>query len=300
MRKTALMALLLLTVCRSRIYAQGVSVADGFYAYVPGVRVELLRQEDPASTCQGQFIPLECEVVSMTGVPIPSELSMGMDPAGSLYYTSQTSGDILDTGGSRIGIDGRYVMRERSDGSPERIAVLMRQICADPCPTQHPPTFSYKSPVFDVTNGRIVIEVHAETYNSGGTRIADEVGLIAISGLPTMFDTLLTFTLGGQLSALMPAHPDGFRSADSLQLWTGDVRSLPDWSQAQPLTCNAATSPAPGQIITVADTLPDPPAGHGRYYLSASVKGSDRRLGRQYTNGAFSARDPTSLPVCIP
>jgi hypothetical protein len=297
MRKTVLMTFLLLTVCGSRIYSQGASVADGFYAYVPGIRVEILRQEDPASTCQGQSIPLECEVASMTGVPIPSELSMGMDPAGSLYYTSQTSGDILDTGGSRIGIDGRYVMRERSDGSPERIAVLMRQICADPCPIQSPPTFSYKSPVYDVTNGRIVIEVHAETFTSGGTRIADKVGLIAISGLPTMFDTLLTFT-PGQLSALMPAHPDGFPSADTLQVWTGDVRSMPDWSQAQPLSCAAAMSPVPGQIVPVSDTVPDPAVGSGRYYLASSVNGHDRRLGRQYVNGAFSARDSSTLPLC--
>jgi len=38
--------------------------------------------------------------------------------------------------------------------------------------------------------------------------------------------------------------------------------------------------------------------GQGRYYLVASQSGSDRRLGRQYVNGAFSARQPAGLPVC--
>lgn len=143
----------------------------------------------------------------------------------------------------------------------------------------------------DVTSGRLYLVVRI------GNPV-DRLGIVAISGLPQMFDTLLTYIPGGQLSALMPAHPDGFRSDDSVQVWTGDLRSMPDWSQAQPLTCEAATNPAPGQVITVADTLPDPPVGMGRYYITASVNGPDRRLGRQYVNSAFSARNPAGLPVC--
>jgi hypothetical protein len=92
--------------------------------------------------------------------------------------------------------------------------------------------------------------------------------------------------------------PDGFRSADSLQLWTGNVRSMPDWSRAQPLACVAAQNPPPGQLVSVQDTLPDPPVGQGRYYLLASQSGPDRRLGRQYINGEFSARQPAGLPGC--
>jgi len=111
--------------------------------------------------------------------------------------------------------------------------------------------------------------------------------------------TLLTFIPGQQaMNILTPAHPDGFRSADSLQVWTGNVRTMPDWSQAQPLACMAAQNPSPGQIVNVADTLPEPPVGEGRYYLVASQSGADRRLGRQYVNGAFSARLPAGLPVC--
>lgn len=77
-----------------------------------------------------------------------------------------------------------------------------------------------------------------------------------------------------------------------------NLPSMSDWSQAQPLVCTAATNPTPGQLVTVADPLPDPAVGEGRYYLAASQNGADRRLGRQYVNQAFSAREPAGLPAC--
>lgn len=151
----------------------------------------------------------------------------------------------------------------------------------------------------DITEGVLHLFVDYQIRDSTGQVVLySEKGQITISGFPKLFDTLLTFTPGGQLSALMPAHPDGFRSADSVQVWTGDVRTMPDWSQAQPLTCAAAVNPSPGQVVTVTDTLPDPALGHGRYYLTASQSGPERRLGRQYVNGAFAARSPETLPVC--
>ena len=52
--------------------------------------------------------------------------------------------------------------------------------------------------------------------------------------------------------------------------------------------------PAPGQLVSLEDTLPNPPLGSARYYLMASESGPDRRLGRQYVGGAFSAREPAS------
>jgi len=160
--------------------------------------------------------------------------------------------------------------------------------------------FNPEGLVIDVTGGRILMTVVASSVDAlNQTSTPTTIGVIELSGLPTMFDTLMTFVPFGQaISAVVPAHPDGFRSAASLQLWTGDVRTLPDWSQANPLTCSAATNPTPGQVVTVADSLPDPPVGHGHYYLTASVNGPNRRLGRMYANGAFSARDPSALPIC--
>ena len=101
---------------------------------------------------------------------------------------------------------------------------------------------------------------------AGGCDLRAGAALLTISGLPKMFDTLLTFVPPGQtISLLTPAYPDGFRSADSFQLWAGDVRTLPDWSRATAVSCVAAAPPQPGQLVSVADTLPDPAAGQARY-----------------------------------
>jgi hypothetical protein len=144
-----------------------------------------------------------------------------------------------------------------------------------------------------VTNGLLNIRESVDLQVPGDALF--ERGLVRVSGFPMMFDTLLTFIPGQQaLNILTPAHPDGFRSADALQVWTGNVRSMPDWSQAEPLTCQAAANPVPRQIVSIADTLPDPAIGEGRYYLVASQSGADRRLGRQYVNGAFSGSSPKS------
>jgi hypothetical protein len=298
--RVSLIGFLFFALSGSLIYAQDISVADGFYAYVPGIHVEVLRQEsaDTPGICQGQLAPIECEMAPSSGGlfgtwPPP----LGTDAAGAVYYAVQAGNDVLDSGGTKIGIDGRTILRDTVNHSTEKLAVLMRQLClgGDPCPI-FKPTFAYQTPIFDVSNGRMVIEVHAENFSLNGTRTSNQVGLIAISGLPTMFDTLLTFTPGGNLSALVPGHPDGFRSADSLQVWTGALGTMPNWSLAQALECSA--SGASGQVVTVTDTLPDPVPGTGRYYLTASKSGADRRLGRQYMNGQYSARNPAGLPVC--
>ncbi len=48
--------------------------------------------------------------------------------------------------------------------------------------------------------------------------------------------------------------------------------------------------PAPGQLKSVADTLPEPPLRSARYRLVASESGPDKRLGRHYVGRAFAAR----------
>jgi hypothetical protein len=155
---------------------------------------------------------------------------------------------------------------------------------------------------FDPIGGRLLIPMQSFCTQTGSQdcpSYSTSTWIAAISGFPKLFDTLLTFLPGGQtLVAVTPVMPDGFRSADSLQVWTGNVRTMPDWSQAQPLACMAASNPTPGQVVSVPDTLPDPAVGDGRYYLVGSVSGADRRLGRQYVNGAFSARQPATLPAC--
>jgi hypothetical protein len=156
-----------------------------------------------------------------------------------------------------------------------------------------------KKVVGDFVNGQLLIWVDSGGGNGAFNRLRNEV--VRMTGLPRLLDFLVSFIPGQQaLNILTPVHPDGFETADAIQVWTGDVRSMPDWSRAEPLACAAATNPVSGQAVTVQDTLPDPAPGQGRYYLVASQNGSNRRLGRQYLNGAFSARDPTALPTCTP
>ena len=273
--------------------ANALDLSGSIYPLIPGLTVRVVSQSPRANrtdSCRAgsgdEAPPLDCR-------PGVSTTLLGYDAGGSQYnVTGDTYNVYVD--GAVVG-SGRIISRINTTGSSEAVAILSTEGLTDGGILVS--RIYMGSLTFDVTNGRILVPVTA-TYSDGIPTAVS--ALIEISGFPKLFDTLLTFVPGGTLAALTPGFPDGFRSAGSMQVWTGDVRSMPDWSQAQPLACMAATSPAPGQVVTVDDTLHNPPVGHGRYYLSASVSGADRRLGRQYVIGAFSARDPGSLPVCLP
>jgi len=159
--------------------------------------------------------------------------------------------------------------------------------------------FSATFPSIDLVHGTITFAAEGETLNAFPGASVRESTIITINGLPQLYDEMLSFVPGGSALSLTTAVlPDAFRSADSVQVWTGNVRSMPDWSQAEPLTCTAAINPTPGQVLLVADSLQDPSLNEGRYYVAANVSGGERRLGRQYVTGSFSARDPSSLPAC--
>jgi hypothetical protein len=289
--------------------AQSPGIGQAFDAIAPNLTIRVVREtslQDNPSYCdlspnQLAVVPWECNVVS--GI-FTLPLSLGFDAGGNAYYIAN----------SRLLIDPQryaYVLQQMDgSGRAQDLFRVSSTVCQGVIPNCLLPRtdFTYSGPgagfPFDVTNGRILLGVRATATTEavgGGAQIisSDTIGIVELSGFPKMFDTLLTFVPGQQaLNIVTPAMPDGFRSADSLQVWTGDVRSMPDWSQAQPLACSAATSPTPGQVLTVPDALPDPAVGRGRYYLVASQSGPDRRLGRQYVNGTLSAREPAGLPVC--
>lgn len=67
------------------------------------------------------------------------------------------------------------------------------------------------------------------------------------------------------------------------------VRQAPDMSQASAggrFSYGQAAFVTRSRMATVASCV------------SVSQHGTAHRLGRQYVNGAYSARDPASLPVC--
>jgi hypothetical protein len=56
----------------------------------------------------------------------------------------------------------------------------------------------------------------------------------------------------------------------------------------------------PGEQLTVADTLPDPAAGDGRYYVAAVRHGAQIRAGRSSIGGQLEGRNAAVLPGCDP
>lgn len=305
----------------------------GFALFAPGALAQtfdftpFLTLNDP--TLQVSYAPVVCTVgadpsgcgslpgyltpesYSPPGLPNPAR-PIGTDSAGSVYVITGVTGSFYGQAGvdRPTGSSTAVMYRMASDGSTEgRIGTINLLACLDPSCATWDWFGAVSGPWIDPVGGTMLMFIQdargpctwdcipnyctwsCDAYVNGYVRVT-------ITGLPKLFDTLLTFVPGGALVALTPGLPDGFRSADSLQVWTGNVRSMPNWSQAQPLTCSAATSPTPGQVVTVPDTLADPTVGTGRYYVVASQSGGNRRLGRQYVNGAFSARDPSGLPAC--
>jgi hypothetical protein len=242
--------------------------------------------------------------------PVRAYRAIGTDSAGSAYALFPSGGWRTDVAPHfRPGPLAASVHQWKSAReSATLIAEINTIVCLDGGICDRFLWFSGRGPIFDPVQGTMQFFARGQEclcipdINWPCTTVsctAEQHFTATVDGFPRLFDTLLTFIPGQQaMSIVTPAHPDGFRSADSLQVCTGDVRTMPDWSQAQPLACTAAVNPTPGQVVSVADPLPNPAVGEGRYYLVASQSGPDRRLGGQYVNAAFLAREPAGLPVC--
>jgi hypothetical protein len=99
----------------------------------------------------------------------------------------------------------------------------------------------------------------------------------------------------------VPVRPEGFHAADHFDTYTGPLTQPIDFSTAQPLACDyPATPPHVGDYFPVADPLPDPAPGTGRYYVTSATYQGARRYGRKRFNGQTTGRDPALLPVCTP
>ena len=144
---------------------------------------------------------------------------------------------------------------------------------------------------FDQSNGRLLLPLQ-----SGQPR---NHWIAAIEGFTTTFEILQTYTpSSGPISFRVPYMPEGFQYADSLDTYYGDLSTVGDWSQAQPLQCDyPSTAPSTGDYLTVADPLPGPAPGTGRYYVTAVTHQGQTRYGRKNIGG-LSGRDPGVLQAC--
>lgn len=124
----------------------------------------------------------------------------------------------------------------------------------------------------------------------------------AVDGFPTDFEILQTYSPGlNSLGFRTPYMPEGFAAADFFDTYYGDLATLGDWSQAQPLQCAyPAAPPTVGDYLLVDDHLPNPTPGTGRYYVTAVTRQGERRFGRRQCAGVTSGRNPATLPMCTP
>ena len=124
--------------------------------------------------------------------------------------------------------------------------------------------------------------------------------MLAIEGFTTTFEILQTFTpVADAISFRVPAIPEGFEFASFFDTYWGDLGTVGDWSQAQPLQCGfPVVPPSVGNYFAVADTLPDPAPGNGYYYVTAVNHQGQRRYGRKSIGGVLTGRDPAVLPPC--
>lgn len=163
-----------------------------------------------------------------------------------------------------------------------------------------------KGLAFDPTLGRLYLLLRTHCGGSScsvsGGPVPSYYGrwIAAISGFTTTFEILQTYTpASGPISFRVPYMPEGFPAADYFDTYYGDLATVGDWSQAQPLQCGyPATVPSVGDYLEVADPLPNPEPGHGRYYVTAVTHQGQRRYGRKSSGGVLSGRDPAVLPTC--
>ena len=111
----------------------------------------------------------------------------------------------------------------------------------------------------------------------------------------SLLDIILSYQPPSTLSFNVPVRAEGLPGAESFAVYAGDVLTAADLSQAAPLqrTVPAGGPPVPGEQLTVADTLADPPPGDGRYYVAAVRHGDQIRAGRSMIGGVL--REETVL-----
>ena len=192
----------------------------------------------------------------------------------------------------------------RYDGASQTLLTHMDDRCVDSntVDTAGNPEGFYLD--FDDKSGRLFVWIKSRcinhnqpitcTYTSGWW-------VAAIHGLTTTFEILQTYEpTSNEISFRVPYMPEGFQAADWFDTYYGELTNPIDFSQAQALQWGyPAPPPSVGDYLTVADALPDPVPGQGRYYVTAVTYQGQTRYGRKSTAAGLSGRDPTLLPTCL-
>ena len=188
------------------------------------------------------------------------------------------------------------------DGVMETVVAFIEDRCAD-VPfgidrvTPDDPTNDTNSVRFDVVQGSLYVGLMNHSFSAGLYPVGYSV--VRLDGFTSVFEVMQTYTPTANLGFRVPYMPEGFQFADWFDTYYGDLATVGDWSQAQPLQCGCPVStPGVGDYLTVDDPLRDPAPGTGRYYVTAVNHIGQRRYGRKRTAGVLSGRDPGVLPTC--
>jgi len=290
MRTAAVAVVAVVSFLVSAGTARAWSLRDEVTVVAPGLTAELVWEIINAKTyCQSN--PVNLDRLSCATVPDPGEFWAGLDAAGNGYGTINgidAAGEYFDVYRRPVGTKlSQHLIRITKRKEP-----IFGQI------TKLALTSDWK---IDQTSGVLLIGLTGSCLSPACTSqgdTTDHLGVIRITGLPTLFDLALTYQSPASLALKMPVRPEALPAADHVDLYYGPVPALSNLATASPLACNVAPGAVPGAMVTVPDLLPNPPVGQARYYLAAVTHGADVRAGRRYTNGAYQGRNTSGLPAC--
>jgi hypothetical protein len=216
------------------------------------------------------------------------------DALGSLYFNNGPRSDIGTclVGGNPLPVTDSHLYRLTASGTFEMIATFHGS-----CGDGYLIDVALGSIALDAINGDLY--VNAEVIHSAASA-GQAIGYfhVKISGLPTLLDIILSYQPPSTLSFNVPVRPEGLPGADSFSVYSGDLDTVSDLAQATPLQCTvpAGRPPVPGEHLAVADTLPDPSPGAGRYYVTAVRDGDLIRAGRSTIGGVMQGRNAAAMP----
>jgi hypothetical protein len=266
--------------------------------------------------CESTFDPLLGSDDGFCGYRNLSD--MAVDNTGTMYRLRRgaaidESGNPLScgTGGTSNSWLGRLFLVRWVDNAPVDVVAYVDDQCVSDAgsPLGHkdvlltPPQLGWDSDqmMFDEESGSLLLVLREAciapdsslcNYDEGGW-------LVAIDGFATTFEILQSYTPAtATINFRVPYMPEGFQSADFFDTYHGDLATVGDWSQAQPLQCGfPATAPAVGDYFEVPG-LPEPASGEGVYWITAATYQGATRYGRQSNGGVLTGRDPGLLPGC--
>jgi hypothetical protein len=247
---------------------------------------ELVDSKPYCDSGPGNLDRLSCAVI-----PDPAEFWIGLDAAGNAYGTvngADALGEYFDIYRRPVGTkQSQHIVRITKRKEPVFGQITKIQLTA--------------GSAIDATSGVLLVALTGSCLSAAcvaQSDTEDHLAVIRVTGLPTLFDLALSYAPPSALALKLPARPYALPSTDRVDVYYGPVTAMQDLSSALPLACDVAPASGPGDIVPVADSLPAPSVGQGRYYLATVSAGGERRAGRRLVGGVLGGRPAAGMPAC--